>query len=388
MQTRQEWIEQLGRIVRPVLSAAAEGRLREAMRLDGSHPERARWGQLEALGRSLYGLAPWLDCEGSDDASERAARDELAELARRALRLATAPGPARLNFSDGAQPLVDAAFLAAAVLRAPRSLWAPLDDASRAGLLDALRETRAIAAYENNWLLFSALVEALIGYAGAADWRPDTIRYALQRHEDFYVGDGIYGDGPFYHQDYYNSFVIQPSLLDLVQVQAQWPEPLIDEAQAGRILTRARRYAAIQERMIMADGSYPLTGRSICYRAGAFQTLAWLAWREALPAELAPGRVRAALAAVIARSLGDAPNYRDDGFLEIGVAGAQPGLAESYINTGSLYLCTAAFLPLGLAPTAPFWADEAEAWTARRVWAEGRDQQADRAYDEDPARRT
>lgn len=44
-------------------------------------------------------------------------------------------------------------------------------------------------------------------------------------------------------------------------------------------------------------------------------------------------------------------------------------LAESYINTGSLYLCASVFLPLGLLPSDPFWAEEDMKWTSARIAA-------------------
>lgn len=43
-------------------------------------------------------------------------------------------------------------------------------------------------------------------------------------------------------------------------------------------------------------------------------------------------------------------------------------MSESYINTGSVYLCTAAYLPLGLPATDPFWASPAADWTAKKAW--------------------
>ena len=64
--------------------------------------------------------------------------------------------------------------------------------------------------------------------------------------------------------------------------------------------------------------------------------------------------------------------------LTIGFAGHQPHLGESYISTGSLYLCAAILLPLGLPPADPFWAGAAEDWTSRRLWS-GRDDTADHA---------
>ena len=43
------------------------------------------------------------------------------------------------------------------------------------------------------------------------------IDYAVREHQEWYVGDGLYGDGPQFHWDYYNSFVIQPMLLDVLR---------------------------------------------------------------------------------------------------------------------------------------------------------------------------
>jgi hypothetical protein len=44
-----------------------------------------------------------------------------------------------------------------------------------------------------------------------------------------------------------------------------------------RVRDRARRFAAILERLIAPDGSFPAVGRSIAYRCGAFQLLAQMA---------------------------------------------------------------------------------------------------------------
>ena len=135
------------------------------------------------------------------------------------------------------------------------------------------------------------------------------------------------------------------------------------------VLARARRHAAVQERLIGPDGTFPAIGRSIAYRAGAFQLLAQIALRRALPEGVAPGQVRAALSAVLLRTL-DAPGTFDaNGWLRIGLAGHQPGVGERYISTGSLYLCATAFLPLGLPPDDPFWAQPAQPWTARLAWS-------------------
>ena len=50
--------------------------------------------------------------------------------------------------------------------------------------------------------------------------------------------------------------------------------------------------------------------------------------------------------------------------------------SEGYICTGSLYLCTTGFLPLGLPASAPFWDSGYEDWTSRKIWS-GADMPAD-----------
>ncbi len=144
------------------------------------------------------------------------------------------------------------------------------------------------------------------------------------------------------------------------------------------VLQRARRYATVQERLIAPDGSYPPLGRSITYRCGAFHHLATMALRRELPAGVAPTQVRGALGAVIHRTLGAADTFDAEGWLRIGLCGHQPALGERYISTGSLYLCTFAFLPLGLGPADEFWSAPAADWTSRKLWS-GADLPADHA---------
>jgi hypothetical protein len=75
----------------------------------------------------------------------------------------------------------------------------------------------------------------------------------------------------------------------------------------------------------------------------------------------------------------EAPEVFDsNGWLRIGFFGHQPNIAESYISTGSLYLCSVGLLPLGLPATDPFWADASMDWTSRKIWS-GQDFKADHA---------
>lgn len=159
---REFTVKVLDRIAKPVLESLAEGKLKDELPLGPGEKDRAEWTCLEAFGRTMVGISPWLAL-GPDNSPEGKLRARYIALSRKALVMATDPGsPDRMNFSKGGQPLVDAAFLSQALLQAPDQLWIPLEDAERADVIAALKETRAIKPYESNWLLFSALVEAAL----------------------------------------------------------------------------------------------------------------------------------------------------------------------------------------------------------------------------------
>ena len=271
---------------------------------------------------------------------------------------------------------MDTAFLALGLLRAPNQLWGRFDAQQRSNLVAALKSSRVLKPGESNWLLFSATIEAALWqFTGECDLKP--IEYAVQRHEQWYVGDGTYGDGAEYHWDYYNSYVIQPMLLEVLRVCAEKQNPLGDLR--PKILARARRYAAVQERLISPEGTFPVIGRSSAYRFGALQLLADISLQRKLPEELKPAAVRGALTAVIRRMIEAPETFDAQGWLQVGAVGHQPSIRENYISTGSLYLCLCGMLQLGLPANDPFWTAPAEPWTQKKIWS-GADVPADHAY--------
>jgi len=154
------------------------------------------------------------------------------------------------------------------------------------------------------------------------------VDFALRQHEMWYKGDGMYGDGPPFHWDYYNSFVIQPMLLDVMRLVGSTTPDW--QAQRAPIVARARRYAAIQERLISPEGTFPPIGRSLAYRFGAFQLLAQMALRHELPDGLSPAQVRSALTAVMRRMIEAPGTFDAGGWLTIGFCGHQPHIGEGY----------------------------------------------------------
>lgn len=368
MNIRQEWLERLLKIVTPVMDALYAGKLKATMPLK-FHEPRKGFAPLEAFGRSMLGFSAWLEVpEESLSEEERELQKSWKE--KTAVCLKNCADPASLdfmNFTTGGQPLVDTAFLAHALVRAPK-FTASLPEETKKLLADAFRSSRGQVPVKTNWILFTAMVEAGL-YLLGEDYDQMRIIYAIWYFQDWYKGDGVYGDGEMYHWDYYNSFVIQPMLTDLVLLFGD----VLKEAEKVKAVTieRAARYASELERMISPEGTYPVIGRSICYRFGMFQMLSQAALEHMLEEQVSPASVRCGLTAVIRKVMSSPDMFDAAGFLQPGVYGLQPELAESYINIGSLYLCSSVFLPLGLTPDDPFWTDADADWTGKKVWAGG-----------------
>ncbi len=351
----------------PLLIALSQNKLKLTMpveKIDGMQ-KASTSTYLEGFGRLLAGMAPWLEL-GPDNTAEGKLRKKYIDLALLCLHNGTdTSSPDYLNFTIPGQSLVDAAFLTHALLRAPKQLWGRLDTVTKQNIITALKKTRATKPGQNNWLLFAGMVEAgLLEFTGECD--QSRIDYSIEKHKEWYKGDGVYGDGVDFHWDYYNSYVIQPMMLDIVRIlEAKGQQPVIDYQ---TVIKRAVRYAAVQERMISPEATYPVLGRSLAYRFGAFQLLSQMALRKELPDQVSPQQVRAALFGMIKKQLEAPGTFDKKGWLQIGIYGHQPGIAEYYISTGSLYLCSQAFLILGLPSTDELWNGKDEDWTAKKVW--------------------
>ncbi|MFT3936446.1 MAG: DUF2264 domain-containing protein [Chitinophagaceae bacterium] len=379
---RAIWLQYLDKLAAPVLSNLAEDKLKEklplvlSVRIDNKE-SRTKAAYLEAFGRVMTGISPWLNTEGGSN-EEIALRNKYRAWALKAFENATNPAAKDYLTWTGGQPLVDASFLALSLVRCPW-LWEHMDEKVRQQVITAFKLTRNNTPGYNNWILFSGMIEAFFCRYNM-EYDALRIEYGMREFaQHWYVGDGVFSDGMQYHWDYYNSYVIQPYLANILACLRQangksyeWFAPKLDKIN--------KRYAVIQERMINTDGSFPITGRSIIYRGAAFHHLADMALRKQLPEVLPASQIRSALTAVIKKTL-DAPGtFTKDGWLNIGLSGNQPNLADSYINTGSLYLCSTIFLPLGLPDTDEFWSAPAQPWTAVKVWS-GQDFPVDHALE-------
>lgn len=367
---RVYWLNTMIKMVEPIYTNLSCNTLRKNMPVetrDGLNTGNARKEvtHLEALGRSFAGIAPWLNLP-INQTDEGKLRAKYVDLVVKSLANAVNPeSPDYMPFDRPiSQALVDAAYVAEGLLRSKEQIWPRLDTLTQQRLVKEMKASRRFKPADKNWLMFSAMIEAaLLEFTGECNMKP--INYALRRHKEWYKGDGWYGDGRRLHMDYYNSFVIQPMMMDVLEVMKRHG---IEGADFYDVqLKRFIRYAEQQERMIGPDGTYPPIGRSIAYRLGAFQALAQVALMKMLPKKVKPAQVRCALTQVMKRQLTDG-TFDKDGWLTLGFCGHQPRLAEKYVSTGSLYMCTLVFLPLGLDASDEFWSGKAEKWTSLKIW--------------------
>ena len=363
---RKYWVETLVKIADPVLVNLSNNTLKKNMPYVSKDQNRRAFSYLEGVGRLFCGLAPWLEL-GPDETPEGQLRAKYINLAVKGLSNAVNPSaPDYLDFDLPYQALVDAAFLAQGLLRAPTQLWGNFDAQTKERMITELKRSRAIKPWNNNWLLFASEVEAaLLEFTGECD--EERMLYGVKKFRDeWYKGDALYGDGPSFHQDYYNSFVIHPMLTDVLLVMKK--HNMKDADFLATQQQRLTRYAEELERMISPEGTFPVVGRSIPYRFGAFHALAQASLLHMLPKEFNPAQVRSAMTSVIKRMMQSPSMFDKNGWLTVGFYGSQLRLAESYLNTGSAYLCSSGLLALGLPPTDPFWNAPFSEWSNLKVW--------------------
>ena len=366
---RQQWAELCYKIAQPILENMAKGELQKNMNIELSPTwdgRDKRVAYMESFGRLMAGISPWLALP-EDNTKEGKIRKQLHEWALASYKNAVDPeSPDCLLWEGPTQILVDAAYLAESFMRAPEATWNLLDKTTQQRYVEKFKGLRVIRPAYNNWLLFRGMTEAfLLSIGEEADCYALTV--ATNKLNEWYLSDGWYSDGPEMALDYYNSYVIHPMYVEVLETcnQHKFWTPISTEL----AIKRMQRFNTILERLISPEGTYPAFGRSIVYRMGAFQSLALAAWKYGLPKGLSNGQVRSALSAVMRNMFSVEGNFDEENYLRLGFCGHQPDLSNYYTNNGSLYMTALVYMPLGLPADHPFWTDPAEPWTSQKAWS-------------------
>ena len=192
---RQLWLSYMDKIARPVLSNLSEDKLKEKMpvilsrRIDNAE-SRSKVAYLEALGRTLSGIAPWLNLEGGSK-EEVQLREQYRQWSLKAVANAVDSTTKDYMLWKGGQPLVDASFVALGFVRCPW-LWEHLDKKVQQQVINVFKLTRSTVPGYNNWILFSAMIETFFCKYGF-DYDPLRIEYGIREFaNNWYVGDGVF----------------------------------------------------------------------------------------------------------------------------------------------------------------------------------------------------
>ena len=259
---RAAWVDVAQRLAEPVLANLAAGTLRARMPVEQAAGEdRTGTTYLEAVGRLLSGIAPWLELE-PDDTDEGRLRARYRQLTLDAIGVGLDPdSPDALELPQGL----------------PRRGRCRLPGPRRAACATPVRDPRchdpATARRVARGDPAGSDPTTTTGCCSRRSWRPRSPTSASGgtrcasttrsgQHAQWYVGDGIYGDGPEFHWDYYDSFVIHPMLTEILDVVGL-PDQVRNRAAGPATGTRApiRR----QSRSDSSDptaASRPSAGRS------------------------------------------------------------------------------------------------------------------------------
>jgi len=331
--------------------------------------ERARWcafavrlagpvlaapmPELASLAAVLHGLSPWFE-HGRESAAS-----ELARLAR--TRLAAI-------FADSEAParrarLASGAMLAAALQRAPSALWTGLPTETRHAAGRWFAALAAAPCRSDDDRLFAAVLAVALRDLGLgpSPGGPGAIYAGLRCPQNW---ADWRGPGERWHWMQERALPAELLLLEALESVAA-REPTW-QSYRDRLRDRLAHQAALEERLVAPDGTYPLLGWAENHRCGAFQSLAAAAWRGLLPASVRPAQARTALSAVLHRTLNEPAAFAPDGSLLPWPVFAPGSAAPS--EAGARYLCCAALLPLGLSALDPFWMGSAQHVTWHRSW--------------------
>ncbi|TWD83202.1 hypothetical protein FB561_4361 [Kribbella amoyensis] len=251
----------------------------------------------------------------------------------------------RLDEHDQAK--VEAASIALVLHLTRPWLWDRLDDRVREQTVDYLAAAVGVPYHPNNWLWFQIVTQTFLASVGGPSSATD-IEADLAALEEWAQPDGWYSDGAARSYDHYAGWALQfyPLLwLEMAEGQAA------AEKMRATYLRRAEQYLGDGLRLIGADGSPLIQGRSLTYRFAAAAPF-WAAARAEVAAD--PGQLRRA-ASGITRHFVDAGAPDEDGLLTLGWHGAWRPIAQNYSGPGSPYWASKGLLGLSLPADHPAW---------------------------------
>lgn len=347
---RADWVDVFARLTAAFARAASLTGSPARARLPGAPPNELI-PSLEGFARMSVAWGAWLG-QPSNPSTVRSAVGPVDVLGLVARGLADGSDRASPwwwgDIGDRDQRIVEAAEIATGLWLGRDRIAPALGSVKLDRLLAWLAGVHGRDVYDDNWVLFPTMVAAVqrgFGQAVPDAWIDRGIDTMLAR----YRGDGWYADGGGHAFDQYTGWAVHWHLLLWSRIDGD-RRPLV----RSLVERRFRVYLAGVAGSFAADGTRPLQGRSLGYRfaAAAPFGLAALLGIDSIP----PAVARRIAGGTIRRHLDDGALDPATGWFRRGVAGERPDVCERYISSGASAWAAHAFVTLGLAADAPYWA--------------------------------
>lgn len=275
---------------------------------------------------------------------------DLETLLRQALLDGTNPSNSYTYWGDIGhldQRIVESADIAVAIWMSRERVFDNMTKAEQEQIIAWLSQVDGKGTYTDNWILFTAMVQAVRYHLGFSSPLADLDNRLMQMNE-FYRADGWYVDGLTDEFELYNAWMFGWHYLLWTWIDGdRRPE------HRDLVTERGRSFIDGFLHFFGANGSYPAWGRSIVYRFAAAAPFAVGHFLDIAPDD--PGLLRRVSSGCI-RYFYDRGLFDPEGhFVRQGYHGDFPAAGEAYISPGSPYWCCHGLFALTFDRDDPFW---------------------------------
>ena len=245
------------------------------------------------------------------------------------------------------QRIVESADIAVAIWMSRERVFNKMTAAEQEQIIAWLAQVDGKGTYTDNWILFTAIAQAVRLHLGFPSPEDDLDNRLLQISE-FYRGDGWYADGPTDEFELYNAWMFGWHYLLWT-----WIDGDRRPGHRQQVLERGRSFIDGFLHFFGANGSYPAWGRSVVYRFAAVAPFAVGYFLKIAPDD--PGLLRRASSGCIRYFYDRGLFDQQDHFVRQGYHGNFPPAGEAYISPGSPYWCCHGLFALTFDSDDPFW---------------------------------
>jgi hypothetical protein len=245
------------------------------------------------------------------------------------------------------QRIVESADIAVALWMSRERVFNKMTADEKEQIIAWLAQVDGKGTYTDNWILFTAMAQAVrhnLGFPSPID----DLDNRLMQIGEFYRGDGWYVDGPTDEFELYNAWMFGWHYLLWTWIDGdRRPE------HRQEVLKRGQSFIDGFLHFFGSNGSYPAWGRSIVYRFAALAPFAVGHFLNIAPND--PGLLRRVSSGCIRYFYDHGLFDPDHHYVRQGYHSDFPPAGEAYISPGSPYWCCHGLFALTFDRDDPFW---------------------------------